>query len=65
MQMEQLEKKWIFIKTAFIYLILPSSVHWWLYQSISGEILTNCFVKHIFLAQKMVDLDNFKDWWSK
>ena len=56
-----IRKKWIFTKTAVIYHILPSWGHWWLYKSISGEILTNFLVNNMFVAQKLADLEHFKD----
>jgi len=56
-----IRKKSKFTKTAITYHILPSWGHWSLYQSISGEILTNFLVKTIFVAQNLTELEHFKD----
>ena len=49
------------IKTAVHNLVLPSQGYKYVYQSISGEIVTNYLVWHFFLAQKMAELENFKE----
>ena len=57
-----IRKNSIFTETAVIYHILPSWIHWLLYQSISGEILINFSVITIFLAQKLAKLETFNNW---